>query len=126
MKNHYILFLIAFIIFGIHNSISSRIKDGDILATKYFFPNMMLRATPIIGYILLAINLYSEFYWVYGIVMFLVGLLLIPAIFIKILHFIYPKGIVKYISNPLPITIIVVIVLSVLMLVLLTINLLKN
>lgn len=121
MNYYYILLAISFIIFGIHNSISSRIKDGDILATGHFFPNMLLRATPWIGYIVLAINLYYTFYWVYSILIFFAGLLIVPAISIKILSVVLPSGVLKHIINPYPKTIIAYIALSISMIVLLTI-----
>lgn len=124
MNFYYILFAISFIIFGIHNSISSRIKEGDILATGSFLPNMLLRTPPLAGYILLAINLYYEFYWVYSILIFLAGVLIIPAMSIKVLSLIVPRDTLKYIINPYPKTILAYIILSVLMIVLLITHLL--
>jgi hypothetical protein len=123
MNYYYILFALSFIIFGIHNSISSRIKEGDMLATMSFLPNLLLRATPFLGEVVLAINLYHQFYWVYAIVIFFVGVFLVPAIFIKILYFIVPRSVLKHVINPLPNTILAYITLSVLMIVLLTVNL---
>lgn len=123
MNFYYILFAISFIIFGIHNSISSRIKDGEILATKNMLPTFLLRATPVVGYILLAINLYYSLYWVYSILIFLAGVLIIPAMSIKVLSLIVPRDTLKYIINPYPKTILAYIILSVLMIVLLTMNL---
>lgn len=123
MNYDYILFGLSFIIFGIHNSISSRIKDGDMLATKYFFPNMLLRATPWIGYMVLAINLYNQFYWIYAVLIFFGGLLVIPAIVIKILSFITPNIVLKYIINPHSNTIMTYILLSIIMIVLILMNL---
>jgi len=123
MNYYYILLAISFIIFGIHNSISSRIKDGEMLATGSFFPNMLLRIVPLVGYIVLAINLYYSFYWVYSILMFFIGLLIVPSVSIKILSLIVPSGALKYIINPYAKTIIAYIILSILMIVLLTIHL---
>ncbi|NRR91399.1 hypothetical protein HSX10_07465 [Winogradskyella undariae] len=123
MNYYYILLAISFIIFGIHNSISSRIKEGEILATGSFLPNLLLRATPWIGYIVLAINLYYSFYWGYSVLIFFVGLLIVPAITIKILSLIVPSSILKYIVSPYPKTIITYITLSILMIVLLLISL---
>jgi hypothetical protein len=123
MNYYYILFALSFIIFGIHNSISSRIKEGVMLATMSFLPNLLLRATPFLGEVVLAINLYHQFYWVYAIVIFFVGVFLVPAIFIKILYFIVPRSVLKHVINPLPNTILAYITLSVLMIVLLTVNL---
>jgi len=123
MNYYYILLATSFIIFGIHNSISSRIKDGDILATGSFFPIMLLRTTPWIGYIVLAVNLYYTFYWVYSVLIFFLGLLIVPAITIKILTIIIPRGALKYMINPYPKTIISYITLSILMIVLLLISL---
>jgi hypothetical protein len=123
MKYYYILIAISFIIFGIHNSISTRIKDGDILATNYMLPTLLLKATPFIGYIVLAISLYYSFYWGYSLLIFFVGLLLVPAISIKLISLIVPSGVLKYIINPYPKTIVAYIILSILMIVLLLIGL---
>ncbi|WCO01727.1 hypothetical protein [Psychroserpens ponticola] len=122
MNYYYLLFALSFIIFGIHNSISSRIKDGEMLATGSFLSNLMLRATPWIGYIVLAINLYYSFYWIYSVLIFFVGLLIVPAVTIKILSLVTPSGVLKYIINPYPKTIIAYIALSILIIVLLLIS----
>ncbi|HTO16623.1 MAG TPA: hypothetical protein VLZ83_12690 [Edaphocola sp.] len=123
MNYYYILIAMSFIIFGIHSSISSRIKDGEMLATGSLFPNMLLRTTPFIGYIILAINLYYTFYWIYAILIFFVGLLIVPAAFVKTMSLIIPPRLFKTLFNPYPNTILIYIGLSVVMIVLLTINL---
>ena len=116
MNYYYILFVLSFIIFGIYNAILSRIKENDPLI-------ILFRAITIIGYIVLAINLYNTFYWVYSLLLFVFGWFLFPSIIIKILNLIIPSNILKYMVNPYVKTIWAYLVLSILMIVLLTINL---
>ena len=122
MNYYYILLVLSFIIFGIHNSISSRIKEGAILADYNKASTLLLRTLPLIGYVLLAISLFYKFYWIYSILIFLFGLFLVPLIMIKVLSLIVPTQKLKYLINPYPNTILTYIVLSVLMIVLLIIE----
>jgi hypothetical protein len=123
MNYYYILLVLSFITFGIHNSISSRIKNGTILADYNKASTLLLRTLPLVGYVLLAISLFYKFYWIYSIIIFLLGLFLVPAITIKVLSLIVPAQKLKYLINPYPNTILTYIVLSVLMIVLLIIEL---
>ena len=123
MRYYYILVAFSFIIFGIHNSISSRIKEGAVLADYNTLFTLLLRVTPLIGYVLLAINLFYKTYWINAIGVFLLGVFLVPAIIIKVLSLIVPSKALKYIINPYPNTVIAYVVLSALMLVLLVIEL---
>lgn len=117
MNYYYILYAVSFLIFGIHNAISLKIKEGEMMFESNFFLSILIRLTPSIGYIVLAINLYRKFDWVYGVILFLVGLLLIPMIYVKVIHFIFGKSVIQKSR------ILTYAILTVLMIILLSINL---
>lgn len=124
MNYYWILFALSFVVFGIHNSISSRVKEASVMVEYNSFSFALLRGAPLLGYILLAISLFLKTEFIYAVLIFLFGVFFAPSILLKVLSVVLPYRLLKNIINPYPNTIITYVLLSISMIILLIIGLL--
>ena len=116
MNYYYALLTITFFIIAKQSEIGLKLKDSY-LSTSIFY--IFFTISLLIGYIVLSISLFKNFYWIYAILVFIGGFTVVPFF----LDFLIPNKLNKLLmTNIIPFSILVI--LSVICSILLVINLL--
>ncbi len=117
MNYDYLLFTVGFIIVALQSRILLKTRETYLSETIFY---KFYSLSNIIGFIVLLINVFTQFHWLHSIIIIIVGFTILPLILGLAYAFIVPPTILRFIKG---IQMPLIFVLSIITYILLIINL---